>query len=159
MKFVNFRSTVSSEELFGAISDNSFVSDGVKFNDKGTRPYMHVKDKGNGRLKIKCEMMGGPTKDNGFLEGTYFKGRIKECDGGSKISGIIVTAPIFHILLAVLTVAIIIQCIYLKAINVIPIFAVAFDIVMFYNEFKKQGYIRRYLIRAISRLEKNARKR
>ena len=154
MKFINLRSSKSTEELFSAISDNSFVSDGVKFNDKGTRPHMHVKDKGNGKIKIKCEIMGGPTKDNGFLEGTFFKGSIKKCENGCKISGIILTAPIFHLVLFLLTVFIIIQCIYLKAINVIPIFAVAFDIIMFRNEFKKQGYIERYLVRAISRLEK-----
>ena len=154
MKLINLRSTKGSEELFAAISDNNFVSDGVKFNDKGTRPHMHVKDKGKGKIKIKCEMMGGPTKDNGFLEGTYFVGRIKTSAEGSRIKGVVVTAPIFHFLLFALTVFIIIQCIYLKAINIIPVFAVAFDIIMFQNEFKKQGYIDRYLKRAIVRLEK-----
>ena len=155
MKLINLRSTKAPQELLRAISDNSFVSDGVKFNDKGTRPHMHVKDKGNGKIKIKCEIMGGPTKDNGFLEGTYFKGRIKEYEGGSKISGIIVTAPIFHLVLVVLSLIIIAQCIFLKAFNPIPLFAIIFDLFMFYNEFKKQGYIQRYLMRAISRLEKN----
>ena len=157
MKLINLRSTKAPEELFNAISDNNFVSDGVKFNDNGTRPHMHVKDKGNGKLKIKCEIMGGPTKDNGFLEGTYFKGKIRKCEEGSKISGIIVTAPIFHFLLILLTVFIIVQCIYLKAFNIIPIFPLLFDIIMFRNEFKKQGYIQRYLTRAISRLEKKGR--
>ena len=154
MKLINLRSTKSREELFSAILDNSFVSDGVKFNDKGTRPHMHVKDKGNGKLKIKCEIMGGPTKDNGFLEGTYFVGRIKEFSEGSKISGIILTAPIFHFLLIALTFFIIAQCIVLKAVNFIPVFALIFDLIMFKNEFKKQGYIERYIKRAISRLEK-----
>lgn len=158
MKFINLCSTKRPEELFSAISDNSFVSDGVKFNDKGTKPFMHVKDKGNGKLKIKCEIMGGPTKDNGFLEGTYFKGKIKKCeDGGSRISGIIITAPIFHFLLIVLTVLIVVQCVYLKAFNIIPVFALIFDIILFKGEFKKQGYIQRYLVRAISRLEKKGR--
>ena len=154
MKLINLRSHKEPEELFAAICDNSFVSDGVKFNEKGTRPHMHVKDKGNGNLKIKCEIMGGPTKDNGFLEGTYFVGRIKKSERGSVIKGIILTAPIFHFALILLTAVIIAQCIFLKAINVIPVFAVLFDVLMFKNEFKKQGYIQRYLMRAISRLEK-----
>ena len=154
MKLIKLRSGKNPEELLSAISDNDFVSSGITFNQNGTKPYMHVKKKPNGKIKIKCEIMGGPTKDNGFLEGTYFKGKIVECDGGSRISGIILTAPIFHALLVIFTVAIIMQCIYLKAINVIPVFAILFDIIMFKNEFKKQGYIERYLKRAIVRLEK-----
>ena len=96
MKLINLRSTKAPEELFNAISDNTFVSDGVKFNDNGTRPHMHVKDKGNGKLKIKCEIMGGPTKDNGFLEGTYFLGTLKEKNGTTRLRGVILTAPIYH---------------------------------------------------------------
>ena len=155
MKRIKIKSTKSPEELLRAISDNNFVSDGVKFNDKGTHPFMHVKDKADGKIKIKCEIMGGPSKDNGFLEGTYFKGRIKPSAEGSEISGILLTAPIFHTVLIALVVVIIAQCIYLKAINVIPIFAVLFDLILFKNEFKKKGYIERYLRRAVSRLEKN----
>ena len=158
MKFIKLRSSKSPEELLSAISDNDFVSEGVVFNEKGTKPYMHVKKKKNGKIKIKCEVMGGPTKDNGFLEGTYFKGKIVECDGGSRIKGIILTAPIFHVALAILTIAILIQCLYLKAINIIPVFAILFDIIMFKGEFKKQTYIERYLKRAIVRLEKKGKR-
>ena len=158
MKRIKLRSTKSPEELLSAISDNDFVSEGVVFNQKGTKPYMHVKNKGNGKIKIKCEIMGGPTKDNGFLEGTYFKGKIVKTDSGSYIKGVILTAPIFHVIITVLTVAILLQCIYLKAINVVPVFAILFDIIMFKNEFKKQGYIERYLKRAIVRLEKNGKR-
>jgi hypothetical protein len=42
----------------------------------------------------------------------------------------------------------------MKALNLIPVFAVLFDLLLFKNEFKKQGYIQRYLMRGISRLEK-----
>ena len=154
MKFIKLRSSKSPEELFRALSDNSFVSEGVKFNDKGTRPHMHVKDKGNGKIKIKCEIMGGPSKDNGFLEGTHFTGKIKECGSGSIIKGRIMTAPIFHLAMIVLIAVIIFQCIMMKALNLIPVFAVLFDLLLFKNEFKKQGYIQRYLMRGISRLEK-----
>ena len=157
MKLINLRSRKEPQELFSAICDNAFVSDGIRFNDKGTRPYMHVKDKGNGKFKIKCEIMGGPTKDNGFLEGTYFIGKIKKTENGSAVKGIILTAPIFHFVLFLLTAFIIAQCIFLKAINVVPVFAVIFDIMLFRNEFKKQGQIQRYLMRAIARLEKMGR--
>ena len=154
MKLINLKSTKSPEELLAAISDNNFVSDGIKFNEQGTRPHMHVKDKGNGKIKIKCEIMGGSSKDNGFLEGTYFMGKIRKSESGSKISGVVLTAPIYHIAVTILAIVIIIQCIYLKAFNPIPLFAVLFDILMFKNEFKKQGYIQRYIMRAIARLEK-----
>ena len=99
MKIVKLTSSRSSDELIAAISDNHFVSDGVKFNDNATKPHMHVKTKENGSMKIRCEILGGPSKDNGFLEGTYFKGKITSYSGGSLIKGVIVTAPIFHLLL------------------------------------------------------------
>ena len=50
-----------------------------------------VVDKGE-RVKIKCEFCGRARKDNGFLEGTYFLGGIKENGDESRISGIILTA-------------------------------------------------------------------
>ena len=84
MKRIKIRSTKSPEQLLLAISDNNFVSEGVKFNDNGTKPHMHVKDRGDGKIKIRCEIMGGPSKDNGFLEGTSFRGRIKKSARGVK---------------------------------------------------------------------------
>ena len=156
MKFVNIRSTASKDELLGAISDNNFVNSNVDFQSGNKTPFMHVKEK-NGRIRIKCEIMNGPTKDNGFIVGTFFVGKIKDCSGGSKLSGIILTAPIYHLIVFGFIAFVIYQCIVQKGINVIPLFVLVFDYMLFRNEFKKQGYIQRYLYRANARLEKKKR--
>ena len=149
MKHINLRTSKSPEELLGAISDNNFVSDGIKFNDKGTRPHMHVKDKGNGKIKIKCEIMGGPSKDNGFLEGTYFKGSVREQDGKTTVKGIVITAPIYHLILLALTIFFIYQCIAVGGISLIPIIMLLFSFFMFRDEYRKQSIIKRYIFRSL----------
>ena len=77
MKFINLRSSSTPSELVSAISDNDFVNKNVNFGDSGIYPKMKVKEK-NSRLSITCEMIGGPTRDNGFIVGTFFAGRIKK---------------------------------------------------------------------------------
>ena len=101
-------------------------------------------------------MIGGPTKDNGFFVGTYFSGRLSEKDGRTKLKGIITTAPIYHLFLIALVVVFIIQCFRLRGFSVIPPIIIIFDIFMFKNEFKKQGYIKRYLYRAARRMCENS---
>ena len=115
----------------------------------------YVPEKGKGRIKITCEMIGGPTKDNGFLVGTYFSGRLVEKDGRTKLKGVITTAPIYHLFLIALVAVFIIQCFKLRGFSVVPPIIVIFDIFMFKNEFKKQGYIKRYLYRAARRMYEN----
>ena len=156
MKFVNIQTTKSASELLSMIRDNTRVNEGVKFADKkGGKPFMHVRER-EGKLRVKCEMMGRPTKDNGFLMGSAFYGRITETDGGASIKGVIVTSPVYHAVVIILAIAIIMQMIYSSNISSIPvlIFAAAFEIMFFSDEFKKQGYISRYLERAVRRLEK-----
>ncbi len=157
MKFISIKTEKSSADLLSIISDNTRVNSGVKFSDKkGGKPFMHVKQK-EGKLRIKCEMMGRPTKDNGFLMGTQFYGKISEKDGETSINGIIVTSPIYHLVVLALAVALITQMIYSGNVSSIPIlvFAAAFEFLFFTDEFKKQGYIARYLERAVRRLEQN----
>ena len=154
MKFINIKTEKSSAELLSIISDNTRVNSGVKFADKkGGKPFMHVREKG-GSLRVRCEMMGRPTKDNGFLMGTQFYGRITEKNGEATLRGIILTSPIYHLIVLVLAVALIAQMIYNGSISSIPIliFATAFEFLFFTDEFRKQGYIQRYLERAIRRL-------
>lgn len=156
MKFINVTTHHSSDELISFISDNDKVSSGVKFTDKkGGRPYMHVKRKGD-RLRIRCEMVGRPSKDNGFLMGTMFFGRVSEHDGITTLKGIITTSPIYHIVMLALIVVMIVQSIVAQSLYSIPliVFAIAFEFLFFSDEFKKQGYISRYLERAVRRLEK-----
>ena len=155
MKIINLFTPFSKESVLDIIKDNNRVNDGVRFDDKyGAKPFMHITEK-DGKLKIKCEMIGRPTKDNGFLAGTVFRGRISEDEHGTKIKGIITTSFIYHILMLVLFVFLFIKMIMNSAYTLIPIFVfvIAFELMFFKDEFKKQGYIQRYLLRALRRLK------
>ncbi len=156
MKIINLFTPFSTESVLEIIKDNQRVNDGVRFDDKyGAKPFMHISEKGD-RIKIKCEMVGRPTKDNGFLAGTVFRGKIKEVNGGTRISGIITTSFIYHIIMLALFVFLFFKMIMDANYSLIPIFVfvIAFEIMFFKDEFKKQGYIQRYLIRALRRLNK-----
>ena len=154
MKLVNISSLRTKDEVLSFIKDNNKVNDGVRFDDKYDRkPLMHIKEN-DGKLQIKCEMIGGPTKDNGFLAGTVFRGRITERDGVTTISGLITTSVIYHIALFALIVLLFVQMFLYSAYGLISVlvFAVGFELMFFKDEFKKQGYIKRYLERAVRRL-------
>ena len=152
MKFLNLKTPYSKERLLKLLSDNDFVSSGVKFDEKLGRPMMHVKEKNDGNIRITCELTGRPTKDDSFfLLGTYFKGKITETDEGSILKGHITTAPIYHLVWLGLIVLFILQCIKLGGFSIVPVFLVALNFVMFSNEYKKQGLIERYVFRALRR--------
>jgi len=152
MKLVNIDFPASRDEVMEMLTDNERVNRNVRFDDYRGKPHMKFKTKENGKIKITCEMLGGPTKDNGFLVGTYFSGKLIEKDGRTKLKGIITTAPIYHLCLFALVVVFIIQCFKMSGFSVLPPIIVIFDIFMFKNEFKKQGYIKRYLYRALRRM-------
>lgn len=152
MKIIKLDARVSRDELLETINNSEFVNDKVKFDDNKGKPKIHVKDNGK-RVKLRCEMVGGPTKDNGFLEGTYLIGTLKESNGVTSLRGIILTAPIYHTLLALLMAFYVFRCISLGAFNPVPIILLVFSIFMFKGEFEKQGTIERYLHRAIKRAE------
>ena len=134
------------------IKNSERVNDKVKFDENKGKPLIHVKEKGD-RLRIKCEMIGGASRDNGFLEGTYFVGKLTEKDGASHLRGILLTAPIYHTILALILAFYVYRCISLGAFNPVPIILLVFSIFMFKSEFEKQGTIERYLMRAIKRAE------
>ena len=154
MLFVNYKIHAEREEIMSVIRDNNLVVEAENYDTSKGKPKMHIKEKGE-RLKIKCEMTERPTKDNGFLEGTYFAGKVKENNGVCKISGIILTAPIYHFIFLCLFGFFIFQCISLGGISPIPIILVIFDGFMFYGEFKKQSLIKRYIFRALKIVYKN----
>ena len=160
MKIIKLDTRVSRSELLETLNNSEFVNDNVQFNENKGKPKIHVKDNGK-RVKLRCEMVGGPTKDNGFLEGTYFVGTFKESAAGTHIRGIILTAPIYHTLLAMLTAFYVIYSAMHSAFNPVPLILLIFSIAMFKGEFDKQGTIERYLHRAIKRAEikKNSPKR
>ena len=152
MKFIDVTYSGGAEAVLKLLSDNDRVNEGVNFDDSRGIPHMRIKRRENGRFKMTCELVGAPTKDNGFLVGTYFSGKAIEKDGVTRIKGVITTAPIYHAILILLIGFFIFQCIRLGGFSVIPPVIVAFDIVMFWKEFKKQGYIERYLKRASRRM-------
>ena len=152
MKIIKFETSASKEELVKMLSDNEGVNKNVVFDCKKGNPYMHVKET-NGKIKIKCEYIGGATKDNAFIDGTRFSGKITEKNGKTEIKGIIATAVIFHIMMFLMFSFFVAMCIIRQAFNVVPICLVVFDIFMYKDEFKKQGIIERYIARAIKILE------
>ena len=152
MKIVKLDSSVSRDELLAVIKNSELVNDRVMFDENKGKPLMHVKEKGD-RLRIRCEMMGGPTKDNGFIEGTYFLGKLTERNGSSRLRGVILTAPIYHTFIALIMAVFVLKCIQMVAFNPVPIFLLAFSFIMLRKEFEKQGTIERYLKRAIRRAE------
>ena len=153
MKFIKLESSASKEELLSMLSDNDRVNKNVVFDDRKGTPYIHVKEN-NGKIRIKCEYIGGATKDNAFIDGTKFVGKVTEKDGKTTIKGMITTALIFHFILAVMVAVFVAVCIAKRGFNVIPICLVVFDIFMYKDEFKKQGIIERYIARAVKRLDK-----
>lgn len=153
MKIIKLDCAASRTDLLNLISNSDLVNDRVKFDEEKGKPHMHVKMKNN-RIRIKCEMVGGAVKDNGFLEGTYFTGKITEKNGLSHLRGVILTAPIYHTLIALIMAFFVIKCIQLVAFNPVPIILLIFSVMMFKKEFEKQGTIERYLIRACKRAEK-----
>ena len=139
--------------LLDILRDNDFVNGGVKFDEKLGKPMMHLSENGSG-IRITCELTGRATKDDSFfLLGTYFKGKITETDGQTRLSGYVITAPVYHLVWAVLILIFILQCIHLGGFSVVPICLIAVNFFMLGNEYKKQGLIERYIKRAIRRAD------
>lgn len=153
MKYLHFETQAGREETLAFLRDDEQVNRNVRF--EGEPPAIRLTEKGD-RIRIRCEYRGGATKDNGFLVGTYFTGKLTEKDGVTTLRGFLFTAPIYHLVLFALFVFFIVQCIVRRGFSVIPILLVIFDVFLFYKEFRKQGIIARYLARAFRKLnEKN----
>ena len=157
MKALNILTKKSKEDVLKILNDNDKVNENVRFNDKkGGKPYMHIKEK-SGKLKIRCEMIGRPTKDNGFvIMGTVFNGKIREKNGETQISGVATTSVIYHIIMSILVASLLFFIFAFSMYQLVAILVcvIAFEFIFFYDEFKKQGYIVRYIERAIKRLER-----
>ena len=152
MKIVKIVTGVPGDELASMINNQELVNERVLFDEKKGKPEMRVRQKGD-RFHITCEYIGGDRRDNGFLVGSFFSGKIRERKGRTVLSGIILTAPLYHLFLLVLIGIFVWRCISLGGINPVPIILVGFSILMFWGEFKKQGVIYRYLHRAARRAE------
>ncbi len=154
MKIIKQSSALPKEHILKVLSDSEFVNKNVTFDQ--SKPKMHLKmsKRNPDKIRITCEMTDSPTKDNGFLIGTYFSGKLVEKNGKTYLSGYIVTAPIYHAFLLGLLALFVVMCIVRQGFNPVPPILFIFDIIMFWREFKKQGLIERYISRAFKRAEK-----
>lgn len=148
MKFIKLRAPHSKERLISVLSDNELVNRNVRFEQYVPEMKLRRGKKNPDRLRITCQFKNTATKDNGFLVGTYFKGRITEKDGVSTLKGYIATAPIYHFILFCFVAFFIYRCFSVGGFNPTPVILIAFDIFMFWREFKKRGMIERYIYRA-----------
>ena len=152
MKLVDVTFTASRDEVLAMLRDNERVNEKVRFDESKGKPIVKIKEKKGDSINVTCEYVGGPSKDNGFLVGTYFSGSLTEKNGVTRLRGRILTAPLYHFFMMVLVVVFIIQCFKVKGFSVVPPILVVFDLFMFKSEFQKQGYIKRYFIRASKRI-------
>ncbi len=148
MLFVNYKIDADRSLVLSNLKNNDLVVNEENFDTSKGKPRMHIKENGE-RLKIRCEMTARATKDNGFLEGTYFIGSLKMQGETSKIDGVILTAPIYHGIFLILFAVVIAQAFIIGGIPITGIFLVLADIIMFSQEFKKQSLIKRYIFRAL----------
>ena len=147
MQFVNYDIHAPIDEVRSSLADNDKIVKDEGFDTTKGYPRIHLKEKEE-KIKITCEFCGRARKDNAFLEGTYFVGKFYQKDDVTTIKGIILTAPIYHTVLALLFAFFIYKCISLGGISIVPFCLVIFSVFMFYDEFRKQGIIKRYIFRA-----------
>ena len=152
MKFVNIDFKASRDEVLSMLRNNECVNRNVRIDTTRGNPTVIVQEKRNNRIRLSCRYVGGPTRDNGFVQGTALSGRLVEKDGVTKLRGVITTEPIYHSFFIIMIALFIVQCVRMRGISIIPPILVVFSLFMFKNEFKKQGYIKRYLYRANRRL-------
>ncbi|MBE6645387.1 MAG: hypothetical protein E7612_08445 [Ruminococcaceae bacterium] len=148
MKFINIDYAAPREEVISMLLNNEAVNRNVRVDSSRGRHVITVEEKTKNRIKLKCKLVGGPSKDNGFVQGTTLNAKIVEKNGITKIRGVIVTEPVYHFFFFMMIVLFIVQCIRMRGISIIPPMLIIFDIFMFKNEFKKQKYIKSYLYRA-----------
>ncbi len=158
MIFVNRKTSVTKGELLSVLKDASRVNEHVKFDEKRGRPQMLVKE-GKRGFSVTCRYIGGASKDNGFIIGTVFVGKITEKNGVTRLSGIITTAPLYYAVILGLLIYSVIRGIALGGFNPIALIIAVFSVIMFLPEFKKQGIIDRYLARAIKFAEQGKNER
>ena len=154
MKRLSVRTPLGREELLRMLRDAPRVNEGLTFDDREGSPTVQLKERGAEGLRMRCVMLGGASRDNGYVQGTFFRGRIRERDGEVSLSGWIMTEPVFHILWVALIAFFIVTCIQRTALSVVPICLIVFVFFMFRKEYRKQEYLRRYILRAVHRLEK-----
>ena len=148
MLFVNYKIGAPRDAVYNNLMDSERVECEEKYDTEKGIPKFHLKEYGK-FLRIKCEMTGRATKDNGFIGGTAFWGRVTEKDGRTCVRGLITTSPIYHLVFLAFFIAIICIGISIGGFSPTAIILLGFDILMFKDEFKKQPLIKRYILRAL----------
>ena len=152
MKRIRYTVNATREQLLRAIEDNRRTNEGVHFPDGKGLPTAQIRQ--HGRItRIRCRLVGGASRDNGFLFGTAFLGTLRESEQGTTLSGVILTEPMMHLVWLAIVVYFVIACITIGGINLVPIFLSLFMYLLFRPEYQKQQILFRYLIRAAKRLK------
>ena len=153
MKFVNLKTSAPKTTAKEVLEKTAKPADNSKFDERRGKPTMLPSFKGR-RLFVACRFIGGSTRDNGHLLGTFFIGSLKEKHGGTQHSGVIMTAPHFHIPWIALLAYFVYRMIAEGLFSPIPIILSVFAVFMFKEEYAKQPMIKRYLKRAFMIAEK-----
>ena len=140
MKFVNIDFSASRDDVIAMITDNERVNKNVRLDESRGKPLITLKESGKNRIKLACKFVGGPSKDNGFVQGTTMSAKLVEKNGVTNLRGIITTEPVYHFFFIIMIILFIIQCIRMRGISLIPPVLTVFDIFMFKNEFKSRYY-------------------
>ena len=148
MLFVNYKINAPKSEVLKNLLDTERVVSKEKYDTSFTTSKMHIKQNGD-TIKIKCEYIGRQTKDNGFLQGTFLRAKIVEREGITCLRGVILTEPVYHLVMLLLFLFFIYQCVSLGGFSIVPICLLIFSIFMLKDEFKKQKLIDRYVLRAM----------
>lgn len=148
MLFVNYKIGVPKEAVCKNLFDSERVESEEKYNTEKGTPKFHLKEYGK-FLCIKCEMTGRATKDNGFIGGTSFIGKVTEKDGKTRVFGLITTSPIYHLAFIALLITAICIGFSIGGFPLTAVILIPFDILMFKDEFRKQPLIKRYIFRAL----------
>ena len=157
MKFISISVPASREELLATVQDNRLVNEGVRFPEGQGTPTAELKA-GKSLVRVRCRMVGAASRDNGFLFGTALVGRMRERDGVTTLSGVILTEPVLHLVWLGIVVYYLITCIRVGGISLFPIFLSLLFLFTFRSEYRKQEYLRRYLHRAARRFTKQSQK-
>ncbi len=149
MKFVNFKIPEDREAVLTSIADYRIANRKRKSEENAPIPSATVKRWGHDVFRIRCNYVGGPTRDDGFVEGTFFIGKLKNTEKGCRMKGIILTEPVFHTLFFGVFIYLVIKAVEQSAIPVTPLCLLAFVLFMLRKEYKKQDVLYQYLIRAV----------
>lgn len=145
MRWIDLSVSAPAETLKQMLSERKIPTENLCDRKLGT-PLMHLRLRGE-RVRVRCELTGRPTKDNGFIQGTAFYGRITERAQMCRVRGIIVTEPVFHLCFLALFIGFLFRCVSLGGFSVVPLCLAVFVFFLFRTEYKKQGILLRYLRR------------